>query len=802
MNDFRFAVRQLRKSPGFAAVAIITLALGIGATTAIFSVVNAVLLNPLDYPESDRLVQVFSRNLQRGHLYQVSGPDFADWKAAATNLDGFSRYYRSDTAVSSQGSAETIGAAHVSMDFFSVLGTALRAGRMFDAGEWSAGGAAIIGESLAQRLFGGAANALGQSVTLYGRKITVVGVLPAGFSFPNKTEAWLPIDTVFPLGTSRTGHNSRTLARLKPGITLERAQQEMDAIAAQLRAAHPNENSTKGAGVVRLLDYTVRNHRSTLWILLGSVALLLVLACANVANLLLARGAARTREVAVRAALGGSVWQIVRSLLAEGVVLSVAAALFGIFLGWIGTKTLVALAPTGIPRLDKVALDGQTLLFTAGVTILVCLLAALVPAWQSAKPDLNLALRAGGNKGMIGGAGHRLRSGLVVMQLAISLLLLCGAGLFVRSLRNLELVDPGYRPEGVLVMTANFPVSTKADEPRAAAFYAELLREARNLPGANAVSYAREMPIDDVGSNGTYFTEENPNLPNNEWDKYSAIWRVAGPDYFSTMGIRIIQGRGIEERDGPGATLAVVVNESMARTAWPGQNPIGRRVKLGWMQSTYENYLTVVGVCADIKQVSLDAPSRQELYIAGPQHPQALERLKLVVRTTAAPLSLAEPLRQLVRRLNPEVPVQFTTATIMIRDNMAAPRFRTVLIGVFAGVALLLAIVGVAGVLACMVTERRSEIAIRMALGALPGDVVGDFVRRGVRLALFGLAVGLISAYFGARLLQGLLFGVGTSDPSTFAIVGGVLMIAALVASAVPAARAAKVDPLVVLRAE
>lgn len=802
MNDLRLAARQLAKSPGFTLVALLTLALGIGAATAIFSVVNAVLLKPLDFPASDRLVQVFSRNLQKGHLYQVSGPDFADWKAATTTLEGFSRYYGGETAVSAQSSAETVHVIHVSADFFGTLGAAPRLGRLFDATEAKSGGAAIVGEAFAQRQYGGMAQAVGQSLTVAGRKLTIVGVMPANFSFPTKAEVWLPIDTLFNYGGSRTGHNSRTVARLKPGVTLARAQLEMDAIAAQLRAAHPNENSNKGAGVVRLLDYSVRNHSSTLWILLGSVALLLVLACANVANLLLARGAARTREVAVRAALGGSSWQIVRALLAEGVLLSACAAVLGTMLAWAGTRALIALAPQGIPRLDSVGIDGTTLSFAGGVAVLVCALAALVPAWQSAKPDLNLALRAGGNKGLIGGAGHRLRSGLVVAQLAISLLLLCGAGLFVRSLRNLELVDPGYRPEGVLVMTANFPESTNRDDPRPQAFFAELLREARALPGATAASYARELPIDVGGSNGVYFTEENPNPPNNEWDKYSAIWRIAGPDYFQTLGIRIVQGRGIEERDGPGAPLAVVVNESMAKAAWPGQNPIGRRLKLGWMQSTYENYLTVVGVCADIKQVSLDAPSRQELFIAGAQHPQALDRIKVVVRSTGAPAALTEPLRQIARRLNADVPVRFTTAPLMIADTMAAPRFRAVLIAVFAGVALVLAIVGVAGVLTCMVTERRTEIGIRMALGALPASVVSDFVRRGAKLAALGLAVGVVAAFFAARLLQGLLFGVGASDPLVFVAVSCLLLFAALVASAVPAARAAKVDPLVVLRSD
>ncbi|MBA4138844.1 MAG: hypothetical protein C0518_16185, partial [Opitutus sp.] len=442
-----------------------------------------------------------------------------------------------------------------------------------------------------------------------------------------------------------------------------------------------------------------------------------------------------------------------------------------------------------------------TLLFTGGVSVLVCALAGLVPAWQSARPDLNLALRSGGNKGLIGGAGHKLRSALVVVQLAISLLLLCGAGLFVRSLRNLELVETGYRAEGVLVMTATFPVSAPADQPRAAAYFGELLRETRALPGVTAASYTGSLPIDAIGSNGTYFVEERPNLPNSEWDKYSALWRVVGPGYFETLGIRILQGRGIEERDAAGATPVMVVNESMARTAWPGQDPIGRRLRIGWTQSTAD-WITVIGVCADVKQVALDAPTRQELFIAGAQHPALLTRMKLIARSAGEPATLTEPLRQLARRLNADVPVQFTTAQLLIEDTMSAPRFRTVLVAVFAGVALLLAVVGVAGVLACMVTERRTEIGIRMALGALPGDVVRDFVRRGARMAVLGLVIGLAGAFMASRLLQTLLFGVGAGDPLVFGTVSVVLLVAALVASAIPASRAAKVDPLVVLRSD
>lgn len=801
MNELRLATRQLLKSPGFTAVAVLTLALGIGATTAIFSVVNAVLLKPLDYPQSEQLVQVMSRHIERGHFYTVSYPDFEDWRAAATSFAGMARYSANETAVGANGVAETAGTAQVSDDFFRVLNVPLRAGRHFDENERRVGGAAVVSEDFARRHFRDAAGALGEVVSLFGKKFTVVGVMPGGFRFPGRTEIWLPVDTIFPVNTNRTSHNYRVVARLKSGVAVERAHQELDQIAAQLRVAHPNANSTKGAAVLTLHELTVRNHRSTLWILLGAVALLLLLACANVANLFLARGASRSREVAVRAALGGSTWQIVRMLLAEAALLSIVAAGLGALLAWGGTKLLVAFAPRGVPRLEATTIDALTLVFTVVTAGIVCALAGLMPTWQSARPNLNLALRAGGNKGMIGGTGHRLRSGLVVAQLAISLLLLCGAGLFVRSLRNLELVDPGYRSDGLLVTTANFPVSEAADYPRAAAFFAELVREARTLPGVSSVSYTQHLPIDATGSNGTYFLEERQNLPNSEWDKYSALWRIAGPGYFETMGIRIVRGRGIDERDQFGATPVIVVNESMAKMAWPGEDPIGRRLRIGWTTTT-NTYLTVIGVSADIKAASLDAPSPQELFISAPQHPPLLSRLKVVTRTAGDPTSLTEPMRQIARRLNADVPVQFTTATILIEETMAAPRFRTVLIAVFAGVALVLALVGVASVLACMVTERRTEIGIRMALGALPGNVVADFVRRGAKLAVLGLAVGLAGAFFASRLLQGLLFGVSAGDPLIFAGVGALLLFAALVASAIPASRAAKVDPLVVLRSD
>jgi putative ABC transport system permease protein len=469
LTDLRIAFRQLFKTPGFTAITVVTLALGIGACTALFSVIDVVLLRPLAYPESERIVTLWSLNTQRGSRYQVSGPDFRDWHAGSRSFSAMAKYYLDEQAVVANGQAEKVGVASISEDFLPAMNIALRDGRSFTVAEWRQGGAVLVSTEFARHFFPDRESVLGAPVKIYGHTFPIVGVLPPGFDFPEHAGVWLPIDTAYPESTERSAHNYRVLGRLAPGVTLAQAQSELSGIAQRLEQAYPASNTHAGAAVIRLQDYLVRNHRVTLWVMFAAVGVLLLIACTNVANLLLARGTGRAREVALRAALGASSGRIVRGLLAECVVLSGLSGLAGLFLAAAGVRVLVTLAPAGIPRLDQAGLDFRALLFAAAVVALVCLLAGLAPALQSARIDLRSALGVAGRGST--GAASRLRSSLVVAQVGLSLVLLTGAGLLLRSFQLLSAVDPGYRAAQVLVMDAVYPASDEAGARQGTAFF-------------------------------------------------------------------------------------------------------------------------------------------------------------------------------------------------------------------------------------------------------------------------------------------------------------------------------------------
>ncbi len=798
-TDLKFALRSLAKAPGFTAVAVLTLALGIGACTAIFSVVDAVLLRPLDYRDPDQIVTLWSLNTRRGTRYQVSGPDFRDWRTQSRSFAALAKYYSGDDAIVANNHADKAVVASVSEDFFSVMGATPQVGRIFRDAEWSNGAGAVVSHEFARRYFDDAEKALGATVKIYGRALPVVGVMPVGFDFPNHAEVWLPIDTVFPENTQRSAHNYRAIGRLAPGVTLAQAQTELTGIARRLEQQFPDSNTHKGAAVVRLQDYLVRNHRATLWVMLGAVGVVLLIACTNVANLLLARGAGRAREVALRAALGASPWRIVRSLLAESAVLAAFAGATGILLAMAGVRALVALAPAGIPRLDQAGLDYPTLFFACFVSVAVCFLAGVAPAVQSLRVDLKTTVGAGG-RAIAGGAG-RMRSGLVVAQVALSLVLLTGAGLLLRSFQLLSAVDPGYRAEKVLVMQATFPTADDASAQQGAAFFSAVLRDTAALPGVVAVAAGGSLPVDDGGSNGYYSIESRADPAPAEASRQSAQWRLVAPAYFATLGIAVRHGREFDERDQLNSPATVVINEAMARAAWPGQDPIGHRIRIGW-DSADAPWMTIVGVVADTKQTSLDAPVSQELYVPAAQHPRIAAEMKIIARTAGDPTALTESFRRIAHQRNAEVPVRFTTAEILIADTLTAPRFRALLVGVFATTALVLAVIGVAGVMACVVVERRKEIGIRLALGAQRHQVLGLVLGGGLRLVAFGLVLGLVIAAMASRLIQSMLFNVPALDPLVYGSVAALFAAIAAFACLLPARRATLVDPMIALRAE
>ena len=797
--DLRIALRQLFKTPGFTVTAVLTLALGIGACTALFSVIDAVLLRPLPYPGSESIVTVWSLNTQRGSRYQVSGPDFRDWQAGSRSFSALAKYYLDEQALVANGRAEKIAVASVSEGFLPAMGIAVGRGRSFTAREWRQGGGAMVSAEFARHFFPDRDSVLGAPLKLYGHTFPIVGVLPAGFDFPGHAGVWLPVDTLYPESTERSAHNYRVLGRLAPGITLAQAQSELSGIAQRLEQAYPGSNTHAGAAVIPLQDYLVRNHRATLWVMFGAVGVLLLIACTNVANLLLARGAARAREVALRAALGASSGRIVRGLLAESVVLSALAGLAGLLLAAAGLRLLVTLAPADIPRLDQASLDFRTLLFAAVAVALVCGLAGLVPALQSARTDLRSALGASG-RGVTGGAG-RLRSGFVVAQVGMSLVLLTGAGLLLRSFQLLSAVDTGYYPEKVLVMDATYPASDEAGARQGTAYFTSLLRETRALPGVVAVSAGGGLPVDQGSSDGLFQIEGRSNPAPADAARQQAGWRVVAPDYFSTLGIRVLRGREFDPRDVAEGTPAVLVNETLARATWPGEDPVGHRIRIGW-DSANAPWMTIVGVVADTRQITLDAPIGPELYVPFAQHPLIATELKVIARTAGEPTALAEAFRRASRQLNAEVPVKFTTAELLIADTLTAPRFRALLIGVFATVAVVLAVVGVASVLAFVVTERRREIGVRLAIGAPRHRVLTLILGNGLKLVLAGVVLGLAGAAAASRFLQSLLFNVPALDPVIYAGVSLLLLGAAALACLIPALIATTVDPMTVLRAD
>jgi putative ABC transport system permease protein len=809
-QDVRYGLRSMRKSPAFTLLVALTLALGIGATTAIFTLINAVLLRPLQYPDSQRLISVWSYNLQPPGRYPVSGPDFLDWKKQSRSLEDMAAYRGGAAPVVVNATAENVGAYRVSFGFFQAAGVRPIAGRLFGPDEVRAKDVAVVAESIVRRHFGDDPTlALKSTLKVRGQTVRIIGVMPSYFRFPEGAEIWTPFDTDSLGVTNRGAHNYQVIARLVPRVSLAQAQSEMDGIAARLTEAFPDTNARKGAKLVPLPALLVDRYESTLWIMFGAVGLVLLIACANIANLLMARGLRRVSEVAVRAALGAGLGRIARQFLTESLLLALLGAVLGVAAARWALRALVALAPSGIPRLDEVAIDRSTFAFAGAICLVVCLITGMFPVLQSARMDLNLALRAGG-RGLTGTRG-RLRGALVVSQLAISVVLLAGAGLLLRSFQRLTNVDPGYRSENLLVMTANHAGRDIFLNPEAAAvgagerapgptFFEELTRRAASLPGVASVSFTDSLPIDDVGSNGTYWVEGRPPLPPGEGRRRNAIWRLAGPDYLTVIQASVKAGRQIDRRDTREAPATVVINESMARASWPGENPIGHRIRIGW--DDVNLWMTIVGVVADTRQRSLDAPVGQELFVPALQHPRLGNVMKVVARTTIEPEALKEAFRRVAQSLDREVPLKFTTAELMVAETLAAPRFRTLLIGLFAAIALVLAVVGVAGVMACIVGERQAEIGLRVAVGARPKDVVRHLLGRALPMVLLGLAIGLVGALTGARVLDGLLFETSTAEPGTLVAVSVLLVLAAVGAASVPAVRAARVSPMSALRAE
>jgi len=795
--DFKFALRSLGKNPGFTALAVIIMALGIGANTAVFSVVNAVLLRPLPYRDPGRIVTLASLWKKSGGAGQVSAPDFHDWHDQSSAFSAMAYYDDDSMAVMSGTSAEYAQVAEVTPEFFQVFAVEPAVGRFFSPEELQQGGAGavVISYSYWQSHFGSNADALGQSIRMLGKSFRIAGVLPPRFHFPNETDIWLPANVVFPETESRSAHNYLVVGRLKAGVTLERAQAQMTAIGARLEERFKDSNAGKSVLVMRMRDEMVRNVKLTLYLLLGAVALVLLIGCANVANLLLARATARTREIAIRAAVGASRGRIVRQLITESAVLALIAGSLGLLMAKWGSDALVALAPGNVPRLGESGIDGWVLAFTLGLSIVASLLCGLAPALQISRVDLNETLKQGAGRGVAGGRAGRMRASLVVVEVALSVVLLSGAGLLIRSFVALQNVALGFRPEHVLVMESSVPASGLEETRRATRFYKDLLADLATLPGVSAVGGTRTPP-GKAGSYGSYFIDH---LGGEQMNGTQAVFSVVTPGAFGTLGIPLKRGRDFDESDGYDAPFTAVINEALARKSFAGQDPLGRTIYCGFDSI---KAMKIVGVVGDTRQYGPAAEPWPEIIMPYEQHPRSAAALNILVRTPAAGGALWTPIQGRVRARSAEVPVKFTSMETLLSENTAAARFRTLLLGIFAALAVGLAMAGVYGVVAYAVGQRANEIGLRMALGADSGDVLRLILRQALTLTGMGLVVGLIAAVGATRMLASMLFEVKASDPATYAGVAALLGAVSLAASYIPARRAARVDPALALRQE
>jgi putative ABC transport system permease protein len=801
-QDLQYGARMLLKQPGFTVVAVLTLALGIGANSALFSVVNAVLLRPLPYQHPERLFKVNRVDVKRPRLGARTSPlNFLDWRSQNQTFE-YLGGYTDASAFNLSGGAEPerVAGAMVSDTLFPALGIKPILGRNFLPEEDRMGGnnAVILSHQLWTRRFGDDRNILGQTLTLDSRIYTIVGVMPRGFDFPSKeTLLWVPYGFVYEDG-GRGNFFVEVIGKIKAGITREQAQADMEAIAARLEQTYPETNADSSIALVPLHEQVTGKIRRTLLLLLGAVGFVLLIACANVANLLLSRAAARQKEMAIRSALGANRFRIVRQLLSESLLLSLLGGACGLLIAYGSVQLLVAISPEDIPRLAEVGIDGRILGFTFALALLTGLLFGLAPALQASKPDLNETLKEGGRSSS--GGSSLLRSSLVVAEIALSLVLLIGAGLLARSFEHLLSVNPGFETERILTFDMTLPWA-KYDRERSGQFFQQALERLQALPGAQSVGATTALPLS-KDNNARYFTIEG--RPGNSPRDYTiSNHRQVSLSYFQTLGIRLLKGRHLSEQDFTGTAPVVIINQAFARAFFPGQDAIGKRLKMGETSDSPFPWMTVAGIVGDVKHTSLEADARPEIYRPFLRNRDAERKMTFAVRTTQNPAELVAAIRQQIQTLDRDQPIaNVATMEQLFDQSVARRRFSLLLLGIFAVTALILASVGIYGVISYTVTQSTREIGIRMALGAEPRDVLKLVVGQGLVLTLIGVAAGAAGAFGLTRLMANLLFDVTPTDPLTFIIVSVLLAAVALFACYIPARRAAKVDPMVALRCE
>jgi putative ABC transport system permease protein len=795
-QDIRYGIRMLFKNPGFTVVAVVALALGIGANAAIFSVVNTVLLRPLPYDDPDRLMVLRETKLPQFPEFSVSPGNFLDWQKQNTVFEKIATIQGAAFNLSGDGEPERFRGARISAGLFEMLGIKPAQGRAFLDEEDQAGhnNVVILSQGLWKRRFGGDPNILGQGITLNATSYTVIGIMPPDFGLPDReTDIWTPVAFSAQQAQQHGAHYISVIGRLKPGVTVDQAQMEMSGIAGRLAEQYPDSNTGWDVKISPMQEYDVRDMKSALLVLLGAVALVLLIACANVANLLLARATARQKEVAIRTALGASRWRIARQLLTESVLLSMVGGGVGLLLAVWGMGSLLALAPQDLPRVKDVALDSRALGFTLLVTLLTGVIFGLAPALQASKPNLNETLKEGG-RGSTGGH-HRVRSSLVISEVALALVLLVCAGLMIRSFLRLQQVSPGFNPSNALAVAVSLPGKKYPEGDQQAAFFTQLVEKVAALPTVQAVGVTQSLPIQSDYVLGFNIQGRPPDPPGED---VSTNYYAVSPDYFKAMGIPLLRGRLFTELDRKDAPRVAVINETMAKKFFPDEDPIGKHINV---TNGPERFREIVGIVSDVKQYGLDQPTTAQTYEPYLQTP--FSGMTLIVRTEGNPTNLSAAIRDQVLAVDKDQPVsRIRPLDQIVSDSVSKQRFSMTLLGVFAVLALILAAVGLYGVMSYAVTQRTHEIGIRMALGASAGDVLRLVVGQGMMLALIGIGIGLIASFGLTRVMASLLFGVSATDPMTFIAISVVLAGVTLVACAVPARRALKVDPMIALRYE
>jgi len=822
IKDIRFAVRSLVKRPGFTALAIITLALGIGASTAIFSVVDGVLLRSLPYPNADEIVQLREVNA-RGVQIAVAEPNFRDLQARSHSFQGIAQYSGQLTTVTGGSEPVRAPAFVVSADFFDILAVKPILGRTFSADESKRGGTpvAVVSYGFWQRLLGGKTDLSETTLRLMDQSARVVGVMPAGFAFPQNAEIWIPRE-LFPQQTSRTAHNWSVVARLKSNTSPEQAYADVSAIGKQLKQEYGKDVDAIDIAVVRQQEYMVGNIRSALLMIFAAVGFLLLVACANVVNLLLAQVTARQREFSVRSALGATRWRLARQFITENLLLALTAGGLGVLLSFWGVNVILSLNQRYLPRATEIGVNGRAIAFTLGLSVLIAVVLGVVPLLRFSTRDLETNLREAGT-GTPGFAGQHSRNVLVVAQMALTLILLVGAGLLGKSFYRLLQIDPGFHTESAVAMELSLPEprededrykkfmdsykrlvehgeapadTTKfnADEERQRLFQQQLIERLNTTPGVVAVGTIDHLPLAGGGPDGTFFINNNPARKGN------AEYRLATGGYFAAMGIPVLRGRIFDQTDQVNSPNAAVVSQSFAKKYFADEDPIGQAIQFGNMDGDLR-LLHVVGVVGDVHDYGVDVGVGPTVY-GNAQQRLPSSSYSVVVRAQAEPGSLVPVMRETVRSLDSQLPLKFRTLDQVFSSSLDQRRFSLVIFGVFGVVALVLAAMGIYGVTAYAVTQRTREIGIRMALGAQIWDVLKMVLRYAMSLVVVGTLVGLAGAYAITRVMSTLLFQVTPTDLATFVVVPLLLLLVALIASFIPARRATKVDPLITLKAE